>query len=107
MRDPMAKRGLGTIAAAVVVSLAAQRAALDGHGPVAATRGPHDRDEGMRRFDGGTRRGDDRHGCVPNAKSSITAAPIGEIGEIGGSPFRFSAGVLNASSTDTAKGAHA
>jgi hypothetical protein len=44
VRNPSAKRGLGAIAAAVVVSLAAQQAALNRHGPVANTRGPDDGD---------------------------------------------------------------
>jgi hypothetical protein len=48
VRDPIAERGLRAIAAAVVMSLTAQRAALDRHGPIATTRGPHDRGEGMR-----------------------------------------------------------
>jgi hypothetical protein len=38
VRDAITKGRLGAIAAAVMVSLAAQPATLDRHGPIAATR---------------------------------------------------------------------
>jgi hypothetical protein len=78
MRDPMAERGLRTITAAVKVFLAAERTALDRHGPVAAARGPDDRDGGVRRFDGGTGRRDDVHDAPPaDVQGSSPASPIG------------------------------
>jgi hypothetical protein len=42
MRDSMAERGLGTIATAMMMAPAAQRAVQDRHGPVAAAGGPDD-----------------------------------------------------------------
>jgi hypothetical protein len=42
MRDAIAYRRLGTITAAVMVALAAERTELDRHGPIAVTRGPDD-----------------------------------------------------------------
>src|SRR5215212_4749760 len=66
MRDSMAERQLGAITAAVVVPLAAQRTALDRHGPVAAARGPRDGDGGVRRV-----YGDQSHGSYSSLSAGV------------------------------------